>query len=346
MKETEEPRAAASDGERAGRLLAELVRESLVERRRARRWSIFFRTLTLLLAGVFVFRLLFSADPRDEAGGEGDGEGHTALVSIEGVIAPDAEASLGPIVRALDAAFADAGTRGVVLHVNSPGGSPVQSGAGVRRDRAPAPRLPPGRARARGARGRGGLRRLLRGQWPPTPSTPTRASIVGSIGVRLDGFGAVEAIERLGLERRLLTAGEHKGLLDPFEPVDTVAVARLQTMIDNVHTQFIDVVKSARGERLDDDPLLFTGLVWSGEESVDNGLVDALSDIAAVAREVIGAERVVDFTESADPLSRLRREFGVALSRVLSDTLLEALAGGAGDPLAAGEREGETLRLR
>ena len=334
----------ASDGERAERLLAELVRESLVERRRARRWSIFFRTLTLLLAGVFVFRLLFSADPRDEAGGEGDGEGHTALVSIEGVIAPDAEASLGPIVRALDAAFADAGTRGVVLHVNSPGGSPVQSGLvhdAILARRASHPDVPV-HAVLGDVAASGGYYVAVAAE----NIYANRASIVGSIGVRLDGFGAVEAIERLGLERRLLTAGEHKGLLDPFEPVDTVAVARLQTMIDNVHTQFIDVVKSARGERLDDDPLLFTGLVWSGEESVDNGLVDALSDTAAVARDVIGAERVVDFTESADPLSRLRREFGVSLSRVLSNTLLEALAGGAGDPLAAGEREGETLRLR
>ena len=329
----------------ARRQLAELVRETLAERRRARRWSIFFRVLTFAVIGLVLFRAFSSPEEPDRVAlveGEAS-DGHTAMISIEGVIAPDAEASLEPIVRALDAAFEDAGTRGVVLHVNSPGGSPVQSGLvhdAILARRAEYPDVPV-HAVLGDVAASGGYYVAVAAE----NIYANRASIVGSIGVRLDGFGAVEAIERLGIERRLLTAGEHKGLLDPFEPVDEVAVARLQTMIDNVHDQFIEVVRVGRGDRLDDDPVLFTGLVWSGEEAIGNGLVDALSDTAAVARDVIGASRVVDFTEGADPLSRLRREFGVSLSQALSDVLGDAVTDLLlVDPLVPSESGAGTLR--
>ena len=327
----------------ARRLLAELVRETLRERRRARRWSIFFRVLTFAVIGLVLFRVLWSPEePERAALVEGEGEGHTAMISIEGVIAPGAEASLEPIVRALDAAFDDAGTRGVVLHVNSPGGSPVQSGLvhdAILARRADHPDVPV-HAVLGDVAASGGYYVAVAAE----NIYANRASIVGSIGVRLDGFGAVEAIERLGIERRLLTAGEHKGLLDPFEPVDEVAVARLQTMIDNVHDQFIEVVRDGRGDRLDDDPVLFSGLVWSGEEAIENGLVDGLSDTAAVARDVIGAARVIDFTEGADPLSRLRREFGVTLSRALASVLGEAATDLLLEPLAPSGTGAGTLR--
>ena len=320
----------ASSPDSAERLLAELAREALVERRRARRWSILFRTLTLLLVAAIAYGAFFGVErdeERDVIAGEGEGDGHTALITIEGVIAPGADASLAPLVRALDAAYDDAGTRGVVLHVNSPGGSPVQSGlvhdAIVERRRAH-PDVPL-HAVLGDVAASGGYYVAVAAE----NIYANRASIVGSIGVRLDGFGAVEAIDRLGIERRLLTAGEHKGLLDPFEPVDEVAVARLQSLLDNVHEQFIAAVREGRGARLDDDPLLFSGLVWSGEEALDNGLVDALSDTAAVARDVIGAGRVVDFTERPDPLTRLRRELGVLADRSL-DTLLGELFGRPG----------------
>ena len=335
---TADPLAADSPA----RLLHELARESLVERRRARRWSILFRTLTVALLGAIAFSLLRGGDGPDGAGdpAAGKGDGHTALVSVEGIIAADAPASIEPVRRALERAFADADTRGVVLHVNSPGGSPVQSGlvhdaiVALREEHPDVPL----HAVLGDVAASGGYYVAVAAE----NIYADKASIVGSIGVRLDSFGAVDAMERLGLERRLLTAGEHKGLLDPFEPVDVVAVERLQQMLDNVHEQFIGVVRRGRGARLDDDPQLFSGLVWSGEEALDNGLVDALASTHDVARDVVGAERVVDFTEPDDPLARLRREFGIALGAALEG----ALDGGVAEAIRAlsGRDAGGTLR--
>ena len=325
-------------------LLLELARESLVERRRARRWSIFFRTVTLLLLGAVAFALLSRAGPPARGGGgadEGGEEGHTALVSVEGVIAADAVASVEPLVRALDAAYEDEDTRGIVLHVNSPGGSPVQSGLVHDAIRARRERHPdvPVHAVIGDVAASGGYYVAVAAE----NIYANRASIVGSIGARLDSFGAVEAIEKLGIEQRQLTAGEHKALLDPFSPVDEVARERLQALLDNVHAQFIGVVREGRGARLDDDPALFSGLVWSGEEALGNGLVDALSDTAAVARDIVGAARVVDFTEPDDPLSRLRRELGAALGRGVGEALaasLGDLSGGLFGDLSGGPSGG------
>ena len=309
------------------RLLHELARESLVERRRGRRWSIFFRTATLLLvAGIAIAVLTGGDESRDVVGEDEASDGHTALIAIDGVIAPGEAASIAPVRRALERAFADDETRGVVLHVNSPGGSPVQSGLvhdEILAQRAAHPDIPV-HAVLGDVAASGGYYVAVAAE----NVYANRASIVGSIGVRLDSFGAVEAIDRLGIERRLLTAGEHKGLLDPFEPVDEVAVARLQAMLDDVHAQFIDVVKHARGERLDDDPALFSGLVWSGAEALDNGLVDALASTRDVARDIVGAARVVDFTDRADPLTLLRRELGATLADTIGDALESVLGGG------------------
>jgi len=302
------------------RLLHDLARESLVERRRARRWSIFFRAVTLLLVAGTAFALLRDGGGRNAETAAGEvGEGHTALITIDGIIAPNAPASVEPVRLSLERAFADPGTRGILLHVNSPGGSPVQSGLvhdTILAGREAHPDVPV-HAVLGDVAASGGYYVAVAAE----NIYADKASIVGSIGVRLDSFGAVDAMERLGLERRLLTAGEHKGLLDPFEPVDEIAVARLQAMLDNVHAQFIDVVKTGRGTRLDDDSDLFSGLVWSGEEAIDNGLVDALASPHDVARDVIGASRVVDFTERGDPIARLRRELGVTLGDVVSDAV-------------------------
>ena len=326
MNETE----PVATGDPSRHLLLELARDSLAERRRARRWSIFFRTLTLLVV-VGVAYLAFTGREGGDAPGA-DGDGHTALIAIEGVIAAEETASLEPIERALERALEDEGTRGVVLHVNSPGGSPVQSGLvhdAILALREAHPDTPV-HAVLGDVAASGGYYIAVAAE----NVYANRASIVGSIGVRLDGFGAVEAIEKLGIERRLLTAGEHKGLLDPFEPVDEVAVERLQALLDNVHEQFISAVERGRGARLDDDPTLFSGLVWSGEEALENGLVDALASPREVARDVIGAERVVDFTERPDPLSLLRRELGVGLGELLES----ALGALFGEPTGGGLR--------
>ena len=301
----------------AERLLAELVRETLVERRRARRWSIFFRALFLVGFAALALALLLGREMTGRLGADRaeEGGGHTALIRVGGVIAPSRTASIEPVRDALEAALDDEETRGVIVHVDSPGGSPVQSGLihdAILAVRAEHPNRPV-HAVLGDVAASGGYYVAVAAE----RIHANRASIVGSIGVRLDGFGAVEAIERLGLERRLLVAGEHKGLLDPFEPTDPVAVARLQTMIDNVHAQFVTAVREGRGERLADDPTLFSGLVWSGEEALGNGLVDALGDVRSVAAEVIGAPRVVDYTERPDPLKLLRRGLGAVLEATL-----------------------------
>ncbi|MDB4223971.1 S49 family peptidase [Granulosicoccus sp.] len=317
-----------NDADSPTRLLHELARESLVERRRARRWSIFFRTVTLLLVLGVIFALLRDSNGLGLSTQSGDADdGHTAVIRIEGVIAPGSPASIEPVSRSLERAFADKNTRGILLHVNSPGGSPVQSGLvydAIVKLRTAHPDVPVhavlGDVAASG------------GYYVAAAAEniyANRASIVGSIGVRLDSFGAVDAMDRLGIERRLLTSGEHKGMLDPFEPVDDVAVARLQSVLDNVHAQFIEAVKEGRGARLDSDPQLFSGLVWSGEEALDNGLVDALASTHEVARDVIGAKNIVDFTELGDPLTRLRRELGASISVLFKNTLRTLLGGNA-----------------
>ena len=312
--------------------LAELVRETLVERRRARRWRVGLRLFTLawLTAALAWFALGRGAGERGPGealyGADAEGDGHVALVRVEGVIAPGAPASVVPLSRALGSAFDDPGTRAVVLGVNSPGGSPVQSALvfdEIRRLAALHPEVPVhavlGDVAASG------------GYFVASAADTIHAngaSLVGSIGVRLDAFGAVEALERLGIERRSLTAGEHKALLDPFSPTDPVARARLQTMIDGVHEQFIRAVREGRGDRLADDPELFSGLVWSGEEALGNGLVDALGDVASVARDVVGTPRVIDFTREPDVLERLASRFGAGVGAALARAFgTDALAG-------------------
>jgi len=297
------------DSESPARLLHELARESLIERRRSRRWSIFFRTLTLLLLAGIAYAL-FAANNGTPGSSEPEGgaSGHTALIKIEGLIASDTPASIGPVREALDRAFSDKSTRGIVLAINSPGGSPVQSGLvhdAIVEQRKANPDIPV-HAVLGDIAASGGYYIAVAAE----NIYANRASIVGSIGVRLDSFGAVDAIQKLGIERRLLTAGEHKGLLDPFEPVDEVAVARLQSMLDSVHAQFIDVVKEGRGTRLANEPKLFSGLVWSGEEAVENGLVDALASTHEVARDV-GVELVSQIEKMLQALFSSSSESGL-----------------------------------
>ncbi len=280
-------------------VLAELAYAAVREQRRSRRWGIFFKSLGFLYLLVL---LLVVMAPK--LSGERVTHGkHTALVELSGVIAPDTPANAEDTIAALEAAFEDKNTQGVVLRINSPGGSPVQSGY------------------IYDAIGR------LREQYPDTPLYAVvgdicasggyyvaaaadeiyanRASIVGSIGVRMGGFGFVEAIDKLGVERRLYTAGENKALNDPFLPEDPAQTEHLQSLLDAVHQQFIEAVETGRGERLEPVDGLYSGLIWTGRQGVDIGLVDGLGSLDYVAREVVGAERVVDFTREEDLLRRL-----------------------------------------
>ncbi len=293
-------------------LVNRIAIEAIAEQRRARRWGIFFKFLLALY--VLIFLLLYL--PPDMVGGAIVGEKHTALIDIEGVIAADTEANADYIVGGLRAAFEDGNTAGVILRINSPGGSPVQ--AGYVNDEI----------------------KRLRGLYPDIPLYAVitdicasggyyiaaaadeiyanKASVVGSIGVVMSGFGFVDAIEKLGIERRLMHAGENKGLLDPFSPLKTEEIEHVDKLLNEVYQQFIDVVKTGRGNRLKNDEIIFSGLIWTGEQSLELGLVDALGSAGFVAREVIGAEEIVDYTRHETYLDRFANQIGATVARLLS----------------------------
>lgn len=292
-------------------MLFKLAHAGLEEQRRSRRWGIFFKLMGL---AYLIALLLVVISPKLTETQLPTG-GHTAVVELSGIIAPDSEASAENVIAGLRAAFKDKGTKGVVLRINSPGGSPVQSGYiydEIRRLRDAHPQIPL-YAVVTDICASGGYYVAAAAD----EIYANKASIVGSIGVRMDSFGFVDAIDKMGIERRLLTAGENKALNDPFLPVEPEQQAHLQKMLDDIHQQFISVVRQGRGERLADDPALFSGLIWTGEEAVEKGLVDGLGSTRYVAREVIGQERLVDFTPEEDFFQRISRRVGQAMAQSL-----------------------------
>ncbi len=298
------------------RLLEKLAMESLVEQRRRRRWGVFFKSLSFLFIGVVLFQAL-------ELGGSGDslsdGKRHTALVHLDGVIRDKSEASAERVMEALNNAFSDKGTAGVLLRINSPGGSPVQSGMiydEMRRLRAKYPKIP--------------LYVVVEdicasgGYYVAAAADSIyvdKASIIGSIGVLMDGFGFVGTMEKLGVERRLLTAGDNKGFLDPFSPQQGKQTEHAREMLSEVHQQFIEAVRKGRGKRLKETPDMFSGLMWSGAKGVELGLADGLGTVDFVAREVIKAEEIRDYTLKRTFAERFAGELG---SRA-ADSLTSAL---------------------
>ncbi|MEK6685938.1 MAG: S49 family peptidase [Pseudomonadota bacterium] len=282
------PEVKKEDWER--KLLENLALASLREQRRARIWGIFFKSLTF----TYLFILMFVA-----LGWVGDGkvritDKHTALIDLKGIITADSVSSADKINASLQSAFQDKNTKGIVLRINSPGGSPVQAGYindEIRRLRAKYPEIPLyaviGDICASG------------GYYVAAAADKIfvdKASLVGSIGVLMDGFGFTGTLEKLGVERRLLTAGENKGFLDPFTPLDPAQRDHATTLLREIHEQFIRVVQQGRGERLKDKPEIFSGIVWTGQKSIDLGLADEMGSAEYVAREIVEAETLVDFT--------------------------------------------------
>ena len=285
--------------------LEHLARDLLADRRTERRWRVFFRLSWLLLAGLVAWSLFAQRLHPSAPSGP-----HTALVDVRGEIAPDTEASAEQLIGALRQAFEDHGAQAVVLRINSPGGSPVQ--AGIVNDE---------------------IRRLKAKHHKKVYAVVEeicasgayyiavaadeiyvdKASLVGSIGVLMDGFGFAEAMDKLGIERRLLTAGENKGMLDPFSPQNAKHKAYAQAMIDQIHQQFIAVVKAGRGPRLKETPEMFSGLFWNGEEAVKLGLADSFGNLDFVARDIVKAEEVIDYTPRDNVAERLAKRFGAAI---------------------------------
>ncbi|MBK7135076.1 MAG: S49 family peptidase [Rhodocyclales bacterium] len=298
------------------RIVEKLALESLAEQKRRRRWGIFFKILGF---AYLTFLIVALGDWGDTAEKLGDGKRHTALIQLNGVIKSTGEASAEKITEALQAAFKDSGTQGVVLRINSPGGSPVQSGIindEIRRLRSKHPEIPL-YAVVEDVCASGGYYVAAAAD----KIFVDKASIVGSIGVLMDGFGFTGTMDKLGVERRLLTAGENKGFLDPFSPQDAQHREHAQILLDDIHKQFIDVVRKGRGKRLKESPELFTGLMWTGAKSIELGLADELGSIEYVAREVIKAEDIRDYTMRASLTERFARQFGTDVAEGIMNAI-------------------------
>jgi protease-4 len=285
--------------------MANFTTELLRERRADRRWRVFFRLAWLLVFVLIVWSLFASRGH----GGTTSGP-HTALVEVRGEIAADTEASAENLVAGLKSAFEDPESQAVVLRINSPGGSPVQ--AGIVNDeikRLKAKHKKPVYAVVEEMCASGAYYIAVAAD----EIYVDKASLVGSIGVLMDGFGFAGTMEKLGIERRLLTAGENKGMLDPFSPQNEKHKAYAQAMIDQIHQQFIKVVKDGRGKRLNENANTFSGLFWNGEEAVRQGLADKFGNLDYVAREVVKAEEVIDYTPKENVAERLAKRFGASI---------------------------------
>ncbi|HRN74812.1 S49 family peptidase [Ottowia sp.] len=285
--------------------IEKLLLAELRERRAARRWRIARSLLWMLLFGALIWVLASEQLPSAAPAGA-----HTAMVSIKGQIADGGEASAELVLPALRSAMEDKGAQALVLLINSPGGSPVQ--AGLITDE---------------------IRRLRALHDKPVYAVVEetcasaayyiasaadkifvdKASIVGSIGVLMNGFGFVDTLDKLGVERRLLTAGENKGFLDPFSPQSEQHKQHAQRMLDQIHQQFIEVVKQGRGERLKNEPEMFSGLFWTGEQSVQLGLADDFGSLDSVARDIVKAEKLIDYTNKENLAERFAKRFGAAM---------------------------------
>ncbi len=286
------------------------------EQRRSRRWRIFFIILTFIyLTPLFLLTLeMNDVNVLDKETLSGSKK-HTAVVKMTGVIASGEKASAKTIIAGLQDAFDDDNTAAVVLEINSPGGSPVQSADiydAMRRLRAEHEDIPlyvvvSDMAASGGYFVAAAADKIF----------VNKSSLVGSIGVRMDSFGLVDLIKNIGVERRLLTAGEHKAMLDPFLPEKEDEKRQLQAMLDQVHQHFISAVKAGRGDRLKDDPQLFSGMIWTGEEAIKLGLVDEYGSTEYVAREIVKQEDVRDFTQKDLLLDRLAERMGAAFGKAI-----------------------------
>ena len=298
--------------------LEKIALSALNEQKIARRWNIFFKSLTFL----FIFILLFLGygAERTSKGGSGN---HTALIEINGVIGEKDEVNAKDFFESIRRAYESSGTKGIILKINSPGGSPVQAGMindEIKRQKLLHPKIPV-YAVVEDICASGGYYIAVAAD----EIYVDKASIVGSIGVLMDGFGFIDTMKKVGVERRLMTAGSNKAMLDPFSPVNPKQQAFVQTMLNEVHQQFISVVKEGRGNRLKDSPETFSGLFWNGESAVKLGLADGIGNYDFVAREMIKAEDIVDFTTYESFTDRFARKFGASLGASMNQSIRSEL---------------------
>ncbi|MCK5897729.1 MAG: signal peptide peptidase SppA [Methylococcales bacterium] len=297
-------------------ILEKVALAAVVEQRRSRRWANFFKSLMFLYLIGILMVMVYPLMDKELSGG---GKPHTAVIDILGVIAETEDANAEDIIKGLRAAAKNKQTKGIILNINSPGGSPVQSAYiydEIRLIKAKYPKLPiysvVGDICASG------------GYYIAAASDKifvNPASIIGSIGVIMNGFGFVDVLEKLGVERRLLTAGSHKAMLDPFSPSNEVETAHMQALLDEVHQQFIDAVRQGRGDRLKETEEMFSGLVWTGAKGVKLGLADGFGSVDSIAQKEIGAKKRLNFTVRKQFLDELIGELGASFAHELNTKL-------------------------
>lgn len=317
--------SSRSNGPRDWALIEEFLKADLDDRRRARRWRWFRRLLLLIILAAFAVSILKEESSTASAFGP-----HTAVVEIHGEIAADSPANAQSIIDALTLAFESTEAEAVILSIDSPGGSPVQADEvyrEVRRLRKLHPRIPVyaviGDTGASGAY----YIAVAADRIYVNPS-----SLVGSIGVIMPGFGVPSLMQKLGVEDRTLTAGEHKNLLSPSRAVDPVEREHVQGVLDAVHRHFIAAVKTGRGARLSKNPDLFSGYFWSGDQAIALGLADAVGSVSSVAREVVKQDTLVDYTQVPNPLDSVLRRLGSTLGKSVSEALQQTLGASAQTP--------------
>jgi protease-4 len=309
---------AAEDSNWQRDVIEKLAFSALAEQKTARRWSTLFKGLTF---GYLFILLLMALGVFND--GKKTFDTHTALIDISGVIEAGGEVNADAVMSSLHDAYDSKGTKGIILRINSPGGSPVQAGIindEIKRQKKLHPNIPV-YAVVEDICASGGYYIAAAAD----KIYVDKASIVGSIGVLMDGYGFTETMKKIGVERRLMTAGENKAMLDPFSPVNPKHQELAQTMLNEVHEQFKTVVREGRGARLKETPEVFSGLFWSGEQSIKIGLADALGSADYVAREVIKQEEIVDFTYQEDFASRIAKRIGASVSTTLGEVVARQL---------------------
>lgn len=299
-------------------LLTQFARAYLQQQRSEQRWRWFWRLIWLFVAASIIWGTLQTV-PSAKA----PTTAHTALVEVRGAIATDAEANADNLMAALRSAFEDNSARGVVMRINSPGGSPVQAGL-VHDEIIRLKALHKKKVYAVCEEMCASAAYYIAAAADQV--VVDKASVVGSIGVLMDGFGFTGAMDKLGVERRLMTSGSNKGMLDPFSPRDPVQETYAQTMIDQIHRQFIAVVKQGRGDRLKESPEVFSGLFWNGEQAVSMGLADKLGSLDQVAREDMKAEDIIDYTQKENLAERLAKRFGASIGAGMVQAMRETVS--------------------
>jgi protease-4 len=296
-------------------VLEKVALSAIEEQKRARRWSTFFKLLTFLYLAVVLYKVFVPGMGSNTV----TSDSHTAVIDIVGMISEATESNADRITQGLRDAADDSGTKGIILRMNTPGGTPVQAAYIYDEIRA------------------------IKEQHPDLPIISVvsdicasggyfiaaatdkiyvnKSSLIGSIGVLLNGFGFVDTMEKLGVERRLITSGSHKGILDPFLPMKKDEREHVENVLTTVHQHFIDAVKTGRGKRLSNDPKIFTGLFWSGEEGVDLGLADGFGTVRSIADNEIGEINLVNFTPQENLLDRLSGKFKVALQLAIHESV-------------------------